>query len=569
MPGRISNSYAFMGSKKPLIGKTIPDMFDEIAEKYPDNDAIVSIHQGLRYTYRELQEEVNRAAKGFLGLGLKKGDRLAVWATNIAEWIICQFATAKVGIIIVNINPAYRTHELEHALKQSETMALFLIDRFKTSNYVDIFYQVAPEAIESKPGKISCESLPYLKTAVLIRGDKQPGMYTWEEVLKMGEEIHDDVLREHQEDLDFDDPINIQYTSGTTGFPKGVVLTHHNILNNGYFIGECMKFTDQDRLCIPVPFYHCFGMILSNMACMTHGATMVLPAEYFDPVSTLSAVEKERCTALHGVPTMFIAELEHPDFEKFDLSSLRTGIMAGSPCPTEYMRKVSTLMNMKEVVITYGQTEASPGITMSSTDDSLERRVSTVGKPMPHTEVKIVDPKTGKISPQGETGEICARGYPIMRCYYNNPEATNKAIDKEGWLHTGDLGILDDEDYCKITGRLKDMVIRGGENIYPREIEEFLYTHPEVSEVQVIGVPDARFGEELMAWIKLKENQTLTADDVKLFCEGKIAHFKIPKYIKFVDDFPMTVTGKIQKYKMREQSIKELGLGEVAKVDTA
>ncbi|HPJ84180.1 MAG TPA: AMP-binding protein, partial [Methanothrix sp.] len=328
-------------------------------------------------------------------------------------------------------------------------------------------------------------------------------------------------------------------------------------------------FTDKDRLCIPVPFYHCFGMILSNMACMTHGATMVLPAEYFDPVSTLEAVAKERCTALHGVPTMFVAELENPRFEEYDLSSLRTGIMAGSPCPTEYMKKVSNLMNMKEVVITYGQTEASPGITMSSTHDSLERRVSTVGKPMPHTEVKITDPKTGKIMPRGETGEICARGYPIMRCYYNNPGATEKAIDKEGWLHTGDLGILDDEDYCKITGRLKDMVIRGGENIYPREIEEFLYTHPDVSDVQVIGVPDAKFGEELMAWIKLKEGRTLTADEVKLFCKGRIAHFKIPRYIKFVDDFPMTVTGKIQKYKMREESIKELGLDEVAKTETA
>ena len=569
MPGRRSSSYAFMASEKPLIGKTIPDMFDEIAERYPENDAIVSIHQGLRYTYRELQEEVNRAAKGFLALGLKKGDRLAIWATNIAEWVICQFATAKVGIIMVNINPAYRTSELLYALKQSQTQALFLIDRFKTSDYVSMFFEVCPEAAQAEPGKISCESLPFLKTAVLIRGEERPGMRTWEEVLKMGDEVGDDVLRAEQESLDFDDPINIQYTSGTTGFPKGVVLTHHNILNNGYFIGECMKFTDKDRLCIPVPFYHCFGMVLSNMACMTHGAAMVLPAEYFDPASTLAAVEQERCTALHGVPTMFVAELEHPDFDKYDLSSLRTGIMAGSPCPTEYMKKVSSLMNMREVVITYGQTEASPGITMSSTSDSLDRRVSTVGKPMPFTEVKITDPKTGKIMHRGETGEICARGYAIMRCYYNNPGATDKAIDEEGWLHTGDLGVLDDEDYCKITGRLKDMVIRGGENIYPREIEEFLYTHPDISDVQVIGVPDARYGEELMAWIKLKEGRTLTPDEVKLFCKGKIAHFKIPRYIKFVDGFPMTVTGKIQKYKMREESIKELGLEELARTETA
>jgi len=569
MPGKISLSYAFQGSEKPLIGKTIGDMFDEIAEKYPDNDAIVSLHQDLRYTYRELQREVDRAAKGFISLGLKKGDRLAIWATNIAEWIITQFATAKAGIIMVNINPAYRTHELEYALKQSETQALFLIDRFKTSDYVNMFYQVDPEAKNSKPGRISSENLPYLKTAVLIRGETPPGMYTWDEVLKMGDSLPDETLLERQEQLDFDDPINIQYTSGTTGFPKGVVLTHHNILNNGYFIGECMKFTDQDRLCIPVPFYHCFGMVLSNMACMTHGATMVIPAEYFNPLSTLTAIEKERCTAVHGVPTMFIAELEHPDFEKFDLSSLRTGIMAGSPCPIEFMKKVSNLMNMNEVVITYGQTEASPGITMSSTDDSLEQRVSTVGQPMPHTEVKIVDPKTGKIVPRGETGEICARGYAIMRCYYNNPTATDKAVDEERWLHTEDLGTLDEDDYCKITGRLKDMVIRGGENIYPREIEEFLYTHPDISDVQVIGVPDVKYGEELMAWIKLKEGSSQTPEEIKEFCKGRIAHFKVPRYIKFVDSFPMTVSGKIQKYKMREISTEELGLNDAAKIDTA
>jgi fatty-acyl-CoA synthase len=569
MPGKISHSYAFRGSEKALIGKTIGEMFDEIATKYPDNDAIVSIHQGQRYTYRQLQQEVNRAAKGFMALGLKKGDRLAIWATNISEWIISQFATAKAGIVMVNINPAYRTHELEYALRQSETQALLLLDRFKTSDYVRMFYEVCPEARNSQPGQISSQKLPFLKTAVLLRGETQPGMYTWDEVMKMGDSLPDDVLLERQEELDFDDPINIQYTSGTTGFPKGVVLTHHNLVNNGYFIGECMDFTDKDRLCIPVPFYHCFGMVLSNLACMTHGATMVLPAEYFDPVSTMSAIEKERCTAVHGVPTMFVAELEHPDFNKFDFSSLRTGIMAGSPCPIEFMKKVNTLMNMKEVVITYGQTEASPGITMSSTDDSLDQRVSTVGRPMPHTEMKIVDPKTSKMVPRGDTGEICARGYMIMRCYYNNPVATDQAVDKEGWLHTGDLGTLDENDYCKITGRLKDMVIRGGENIYPREVEEFLYTHPAISDVQVIGVPDLKYGEELMAWIKLKDGQTVSPEEIKAFCKGKIAHYKIPRYIKFVDSFPMTVTGKIQKYKMRDESIKELGLEEVARMKTA
>ena len=569
MPGKVSHSYAFCGSEKPLIGNTIGEMFDEIAEKYPDNDAIVSLHQGKRYTYRELQKELNRAAKGFIALGLKKGDRLAIWATNISEWIITQFATAKAGIIMVNINPAYRTHELEYALSQSETQALLLMDRFKSSDYVKMFYEVCPEAKNSNPGQIHSEKLPFLRTAVLIRGEKKPGMWSMEEVLKMGEQVPDEILKDREASLDFDDPINIQYTSGTTGFPKGVVLTHHNILNNGYFIGECMKFTDQDRLCIPVPFYHCFGMVLSNLACMTHGATMVLPAEHFDPVSTMSAIEKERCTAVHGVPTMFIAELEHPDFQKFDFSSLRTGIMAGSPCPIEFMKKVSTLMNMREVVITYGQTEASPGITMSSTDDSLDLRVSTIGRPMPHTEMKIVEPKTGKMVSRNETGEICARGYMIMRGYYNNPVATDQTVDEEGWLHTGDLGTLDDDDYCKITGRLKDMVIRGGENIYPREIEEFLYTHPAISDVQVIGVPDKKYGEELMAWIKLKKGTSSTAEEVKAFCDGKIARFKIPKYIKFVDEFPMTVSGKIQKYKMRDISIKELDLEDVAKMKTA
>jgi len=569
MPGKVSHSYAFCGSEKPLIGNTIGEMFDEIAEKYPDNDAIVSLHQGKRYTYRELQNELNRAAKGFIALGLKKGDRLAIWATNISEWIITQFATAKAGIIMVNINPAYRTHELEYALRQSETQALLLMDRFKSSDYVKMFYEVCPEAKNSNLGQIHSEKLPFLRTAVLIRGKNKPGMWSWEEVLRMGEQVPDEILEDREASLDFDDPINIQYTSGTTGFPKGVVLTHHNILNNGYFIGECMKFTDQDRLCIPVPFYHCFGMVLSNLACMTHGATMVLPAEHFDPVSTMSAIEKERCTAVHGVPTMFIAELEHPDFQKFDFSSLRTGIMAGSPCPIEFMKKVSTLMNMREVVITYGQTEASPGITMSSTNDSLDLRVSTIGRPMPHTEMKIVEPKTGKMVSRNETGEICARGYMIMRGYYNNPVATDQTVDEEGWLHTGDLGTLDDDDYCKITGRLKDMVIRGGENIYPREIEEFLYTHPLISDVQVIGVPDKKYGEELMAWIKLKTGTSSTPEEIKAFCEGKIARFKIPKYIKFVDEFPMTVSGKIQKYKMRDISIKELGLDEVARMKTA
>jgi len=569
MPGEAAPSYVFRGSDKPLIGRTIGEMFDEIAESHPDNDALVSLHQGLRYTYRELKIEVDRAAKGLLSLGMKKGDRLAIWSTNMAEWIIAQFATAKAGIILVNINPAYRTHELEYVLKQSEAQALILMDRFRTSDYLEMFYQICPQARDARPDEIELQELPFLKTLILIKGPRQPGMHMWDEVQKMGDQVPDHVLEEAGRALDFDDPINIQYTSGTTGFPKGVVLTHHNILNNGFFIGECMKFTSKDRLCIPVPFYHCFGMVLSNMASVTHGATMVLPAEHFDPVATLTAVERERCTALHGVPTMFISELEHQDFPKFNLKSLRTGIMAGSPCPIEVMKKVSSLMNMTEVVITYGQTESSPGLTMSSTDDTLMQRVSTVGRPMPHTELKIVDPQSGKIVPRGQSGEICARGYAIMRGYYNNSEATDIAVDDAGWLHTGDLGILDQDDYCKITGRLKDIVIRGGENIYPREIEEFLYTHPDVSDVQVIGVPDARYGEELMAWVMLKKGCSATPEEIRDYCRGRIAHYKIPRYIKFVDSFPMTVTGKVQKYRMREASIKELGLQHAAGIDTA
>ncbi len=569
MPAKRSQSYAFAGSQKSLLGKTVGDMFDDIVEKYPDNDAIVSLHQGIRYTYRELENEVNRTAKGLLGLGLKKGDRVALWATNVSEWIITQFATAKVGLIMVTVNPAYRTHELEYVLRQSEANALILIDSFKTSDYITMFNEVCPEAKTAEPGHIESENLPFLKTVILIRGERQPGMYTWADMRKVGDEMPDGIMCAAQCQLDFDDPINIQYTSGTTGFPKGVILTHNNVLNNGYFIGECMRFTEKDRLCIPVPFYHCFGMVLSNMACMTHGSTMVIPAEHFDPISTLTAVQQEHCTAVHGVPTMFIAELDHPDFNKFDTSSLRTGIMAGSPCPTEYMRKVNTLMNMRDIVITYGQTESSPGLTMSSWDDPLEKRVCTVGRPMPFTELKIVDPGTGRTVQRGEPGEICGRGYMIMRGYYNDPEATKRAIDDGGWLHTGDLGTLDEENYIKITGRLKDMVIRGGENIYPREVEEFLYTHPEISDVQVIGVPDMKYGEELMAWVKLKNGRAVTPDEIKEFCKGKIAHYKIPRYYKFVDEFPMTVTGKIQKFKMREQSIKELGLEEVARIKTA
>jgi fatty-acyl-CoA synthase len=488
---------------------------------------------------------------------------------NHAEWVLVQFATAKIGTIMVNINPAYRTYELEYALKQSEIQTLIIQGRFKTSDYVGMFYEACPGAYEAKPGRISSEKFPFLKNAVFLGDIPYHGMFTWNELLKKAEEITNDELIERGDMLTFDDAINIQYTSGTTGFPKGVVLTHHGVLNNGYIIGEGMGFTEKDRLCIPVPFYHCFGMVLSNFACVTHGATMVLPAPTFDAEEVLKTVEKERCTALHGVPTMFIAELTHLNFGKYNLKSLRTGIMAGSPCPIEVMRQVNTKMHMSEIVIVYGQTETSPSVTMTTTRDPVERRVSTVGRAFPHTELKIVDPNTGKIVPIGEISEICARGYCVIKCYYNNPSATHATVDSNRWNHTGDLGTMDKEGYFRIVGRLKDMVIRGGENIYPREIEEFLHHNEKIADVYVVGVPDRKYGEELCAWVKVKQGLALTEQEVKDFGKGKIAHYKIPRYVLFVDDFPMGVTGKIQKFRMREDSTRTLALHEEEKIETA
>jgi len=504
-----------------------------------------------------------------MALDINKGDRVGIWAMNYAEWIIVQFATAKIGAIMVNINPSYRTFELEYCLKQSEIKLLILQGRFKTSDYVGMFYETCPEAYESRPGRILSEKFPFLKTVVFMGDIPYNGMYQWDELLKKAERISHDELVEREEALDFDDAINIQYTSGTTGYPKGVVLTHHGVLNNGYIIGEGMGFTEKDRLCIPVPFYHCFGMVLANMACVSHGSTMVIPGPAFDPGDVLRTIEAERCTAVHGVPTMFIAELRHPDFEKFDLRSLRTGIMAGSPCPIETMKEIATRMHMSEVVIVYGQTELSPGVTMTTTRDPLDKRVTTVGRVFPHTELKIIDPETKKIVPRGEIGEICARGYMTMRCYYNNPTATRQAKDEHGWVHTGDLGSFDPEGFVHIEGRLKDMVIRGGENIYPREIEEFFHQHPLIADVYVIGVPDEKYGEELMAWIKTEEGASLTEDEIRAYADGKIARYKIPRYYAFVDTFPITVSGKIQKFKMREMGIEMLGLHEVARIKTA
>jgi len=556
-------------SSFPLLGLTIGDLLNRIAHQHPDTEAVVSLHQGVRWTYRDFLNQVNSLARGLMALGVEKGDRVGVWAMNHAEWVQAQFATAKIGAIMVNINPAYRTYELEYVLRQAEIQTLIIQGRFKTSDYVGMFYEACPEAYEARPGRITSEKFPFLKNVIFIGDIPYNGMFVWDDVMNRGHEISPDELSDREESLEFDDAINIQYTSGTTGFPKGVVLTHHGVLNNGYIIGEGMNFTEHDRLCIPVPFYHCFGMVLSNLAAVTHGTTMVLPGPAFNPLEVLAAVQNERCTALHGVPTMFIAELAHPDFQNYSMKTLRTGIMAGSPCPVEVMKEVNQKMNMSEIVIVYGQTETSPGITMTTTRDPVERRVSTVGRVFPHTEVKVIDPKTRKIVPRGEIGEICARGYMVMKCYYNNPNATHATLDANRWNHTGDLGTIDDEGYVKIVGRLKDMVIRGGENIYPREIEEFLHHHPKISDVYVVGVPDRKYGEELMAWVTVAPGQTLTEEEIKEFCKDRIAHYKVPRYVKFVDDFPMSVTGKIQKYRMREVSIKDLGLEVEERIETA
>ena len=563
-------SYASGLSDVPLIGETIGEMLERIARQYPENEALVSIEQGIRWQYSEFLEKVDELALALMSLDVKKGDRVAIWAMNYAEWVLVQFATAKCGAIMVNINPAYRSFELEYVLKQAEVHTLILQGRFKNSDYVGMFYEACPEATEMQAGKsISSEKFPFLKNVVFMGDISYNGMYTWDEFIAKGHSLGKEELREREEMLSFDDPVNIQYTSGTTGYPKGAVLTHHSVLNNGYTIGSGMGFTPKDRLCIPVPFYHCFGMVLSNMACVTHGSTMIIPSPAFNAEAVLKTINDEKCTAVHGVPTMFIAELKHPNFHKYKYDSLRTGIMAGSPCPIEYMKEVNEKMHMKDIVIVYGQTETSPGVTMTTTNDTLERRVTTVGRTFPHVELKIIDPNTQRIVGRGETGEICARGYVVMKCYYNNPSATRRTIDANGWNHTGDLGIMDEEGYVKIVGRLKEMVIRGGENIYPREIEEFFHTNRKIEDAYVIGVPDEKYGEELMVWVKLRDKETMTEDELRKFCEGRIARYKIPRYIKFVDSFPMTVAGKIRKGEMRDISIAELGLEKAAKIETA
>jgi fatty-acyl-CoA synthase len=541
------------------INLTVGALLDSMAERFPENDALVYPERGLRHSYREFNEVCRTVAKGLLKLGIKKGDNVSIWAYNVPEWVILQFATAKIGAILVTVNTSYKSAELEYILNQSDSTTLFMVKSFKDTDYVQTVYDVVPELPTAEPGKLSSSKLPFLTNVIFIGDETPAGMTNFSAILELGAQVSDQELQAVEATLDCHEVINMQYTSGTTGFPKGVMLTHYNVINNGFNIGECMKFTEKDRLCIPVPFFHCFGCVLGVMACVTHGSTMV-PVEIFDPLKVLQTIEKEKCTAVHGVPTMFIAELEHPEFAKFDLSTLRSGIMAGSNCPIEVMKKVISEMHASEITIAYGQTESSPVITQTRTDDPIELRVATVGRALPDVEVKIVDIETGATLPPGKQGELCTRGYLVMKGYYKMPEETAKAIDSDKWLHTGDLAIMDENGYCKITGRIKNMIIRGGENIYPREIEEFLYTHPKVSDVQVYGVPDRKYGEQVMAAIILKKGQEMSEEEVREFCRDRIANYKIPKYVKFVDGYPMTASGKIQKFKLREMAIKELHL---------
>lgn len=543
-------SYAKGATDIPLIEQTLGAFFDDMVGKQPDHEALVSRHEGQRLSYRELQTASNRLASALLNLGLQPGDRVGIWSHNNVPWVLMQIATAKIGLILVNINPAYRTSEVEYALNKVGVKALVTMARFKSSDYLGMLRE------------LGARRLPLLRHTVWI--DKageadEDGMQRFSALLASGDP-QDARIARIGATLKATEPVNVQFTSGTTGFPKGATLTHRNILNNGFFIGECMKLTPQDRLCIPVPLYHCFGMVLGNLAVLTHGATIVYPNDGFDPLTVLETVQAERCTGLHGVPTMFIAELDHPRFAEFDLSTLRTGIMAGSPCPTEVMKRVVGQMHLREITIAYGMTETSPVSCQSSTDTPQDKRVSTVGTVQPHLEVKIIDPETGATVSRGQSGELCTRGYSVMHGYWGDEEKTREAIDVEHWMHTGDLATMDDEGYVNIVGRIKDLVIRGGENIYPREIEEFLYRHPKVQDVQVVGLPDKRYGEELCAWIIVKPGQTATEDEIRDFCKGQIAHYKVPKYIQFVSAFPMTVTGKIQKFKIRDEMAARLGL---------
>ncbi len=543
-------AYARGDTATPLLEETIGRNLESMVVRFPDRDALVSMHQGIRQTYREFNRSVDLLAMGLLRLGLEVGDRVGIWSPNCAEWVWLQYATAKVGVVLVNLNPAYRTHEVRYALAQSGCRVLVAAQRHLSSDYRAMVSEVRAE-------------LDALERVIFLDTPE------WDALMEPGDDGMESVLDERMGGLHHDDPINIQFTSGTTGFPKGATLSHSNILNNGFFVGEACAYTEVDRVCIPVPMYHCFGMVLGTLACTTHGSAIVFPGPGFDPAEVLAAVAGERCTSLYGVPTMFIAELAHPDLESSDLSSLRTGIMAGSPCPVEVMKQVISDMHMTDVTIAYGMTETSPVSTQTYTTDSIERRVSTVGRVHPHVEIKIIDPGSGETVERGTDGELCTRGYSVMLGYWDDPEKTAEAIDADGWMHTGDLAVMDSEGFVNIVGRIKDMIIRGGENIYPREIEEYLYGHPAVEDVQVIGVPDVKYGEQVMAWVKLREGAEATAEDVKEFCRGRIAHFKVPRYVKFVKDFPMTATGKIRKVEMREVSIAELALEEAADIESA
>ncbi|WP_135075437.1 AMP-binding protein [Terasakiella sp. SH-1] len=555
-------SHTVGSTESELLHQTIDEALGETVQKFGGNEALISCHQNIRWTYRELQHQVDKVASGLLALGLEKGDRLGIWSPNNAEWVLTQLATAKVGIILVTINPAYRVCELEYALNKVDCRALVMASRFKTSDYVAMVEELAPEISSCEPGSLKSEKLPTLDYAIVIGNDAPAGFLAFNDIAQAGTAASDQKMVKIAASLDPDDAINIQFTSGTTGFPKGATLSHKNILNNGKNVTARQNFTDLDRLCIPVPLYHCFGMVMGVLGCLTHGATMIFADEAFEPQSVLQAVSDEKCTALYGVPTMFIAELALPDFKDYDLSNLRTGVMAGSPCPVETMKQVLEQMNMSEVTICYGMTETSPVSTQTTPEDSVEKRVSTVGRVHPHVEVKIIDVSGDTLS-FGQQGELCTRGYSVMKGYWGDEEKTQEAIDNDGWMHTGDIACMDEEGYVNITGRVKDMIIRGGENIYPREIEEYLYRHPAIMDVQVFGVPDEKYGEEISAWIILHEGEELSDQDVKDFCTGQIAHYKVPRYIRFVEHFPMTVTGKIQKFVMKKEMTQDLDLQDV------
>ncbi|POA99008.1 AMP-binding protein [Chromobacterium sinusclupearum] len=555
-------SYANGAAAQPLLGQTIGRFFDEACQRHGDRLALRVRHQDIRWSYAELKRQVDSLACGLRRLGLQPGERVGIWSQNRAEWVLMQFAAAKAGLVLVNINPGYRRAELEYALNKVQCRALVLSPSFKSSDYVAMIRDLAPELDHCQPGELSAARLPDLRWVVRMGQQALPGMLAFSQLLAAPSEQELAELRALGDTLQFDEAVNIQFTSGTTGYPKGATLSHHNILNNAWFVGAAMKLRPEDRLCIPVPLYHCFGMVMGSLCCVCHGAAMVFPGEGFDAEAVLETVEQERCTALHGVPTMFISLLDHPRFGEFDLTSLRTGIMAGSPCPVEVMRRVIERMHMAEVTICYGMTETSPVSLQSATDTPLAQRVSTVGCAHPHVEVKIVDAE-GRIVPRGVSGELCVRGYSVMLGYWGDEEMTRAAIDAAGWMHSGDLAAMNEDGSVNIVGRVKDMVIRGGENVYPREIEEFLYRHPKIQEVQVIGVPDVRYGEELCAWIRLRDGEQASAEEIRAFCQGQIAHYKIPRYIEFVDSFPMTVTGKIQKYLMRRQMLEKLGLADV------